>query len=65
MSQVEEIEQAIGQLPDAEFRRLAQWILERDNVLWDKQMDADSVSGKLDALFAEADGPTLPWPGEE
>ena len=54
------------ELSTEDFRRLALWIQERDNALGDEQMDRDSASGKLDALFAEAD--TLPhkdWPRAE
>ena len=54
MSRVEEIEAAIDCLPPEEYRRIVQWFRERDRVLWDEQLDADSSAGKLDFLFAEA-----------
>ena len=60
MIRVEELEQAITQLPPEDFRRLAHWILERDNERWDAQMAQDAASGKLDALFAEANEPAAP-----
>jgi predicted esterase len=36
----------------AEFRR---WFTEFDAAAWDRQIDSDAVSGKLDALLAEAE----------
>ena len=63
MSKVEEIEQAIGELPPEDFRRLAVWFRNREQSVWDEQMDQDSASGRLDDLFAEADSNDLaPWP---
>lgn len=62
MSRVEEIEQAIDGLSAEDFWRLSEWIRERDQELWDRQMDEDSVSGKLDALFEEAESRTTKWP---
>jgi len=55
MSRVEEIEAAIDRLPPEEFRRIVQWLIEREQMRWDEQMDRDSASGKLDFLFEEAD----------
>jgi hypothetical protein len=55
MDRVEEIEAAIASLPPEEFRRIAHWFYERDQSLWDEQLDSDSASGKLDFLFEEAE----------
>ena len=55
MDRVEEIEAAIDSLPPEEFRRFAKWFREREQGLWDEQLDRDSVSGKLDLLFQEAE----------
>jgi hypothetical protein len=55
MDRVEEIEAAIASLPPEELRRIAQWLYERDQSLWDEQLDSDSASGKLDFLFEEAE----------
>jgi hypothetical protein len=55
MSRVEEIEAAIEGLSPEDYRRIVEWFLLRDQKRWDEQMDADSVSGKLDFLFDEAD----------
>ena len=55
MTQVQEIEDAIERLPPEQFRELAEWLRERDQQLWDDQLDSDSASGKLDFLFTEAE----------
>jgi hypothetical protein len=55
MDRVEEIEAAIDSLAPEEFRRIAKWFREREQGLWDEQLDRDSVSGKLDLLFEEAE----------
>lgn len=55
MDRVEDIQAAIDSLPPAEFRRLARWLLERDQALWDQQLDHDSSTGKLDFLFEEGE----------
>jgi hypothetical protein len=67
MDSVREIEAAIENLSPEELTQVAHWIRERDQSLWDLQLDADSANGKLDSLFAEAqseDGPSAlrEWP---
>ena len=65
MSRVEEIEAAIDRLPPEEFRRIVQWLIEREQMRWDEQMDRDSASGKLDFLLEEGDketGDLREWP---
>jgi hypothetical protein len=67
MDRVEEIEAATNNLPAEEFRRIARWFHERDQSLWDRQMDDDSLTGKIDFLFEEAqsegkDGSPRDWP---
>lgn len=54
MSTLEEIEKAILQLPKADFSLLREWIAQRDAELWDRQFEQDVLSGRLDALGAEA-----------
>jgi hypothetical protein len=54
MNRVEEIEAAIDRLPPEKYRRILEWFRERDQRLWDEQMDRDAASGKLDFLFDEA-----------
>jgi hypothetical protein len=56
MSTVDEIEAAISNLAHPDFARLRDWLLERDHSLWDKQIEEDSSSGKLDHLVQEIEG---------
>ena len=70
MSRVEEIEAAIDGLSPEEYRRIVQWFRTREQKRWDDQMDSDSSSGKLDALFDEAEresrqGLLRNWPAEK
>ncbi len=58
MDQVEQIEAAITSLPLKEYRRLVDWFRAREQSRWDDQMDQDSVTGRLDALFREAEDET-------
>lgn len=54
MSKVEEIQAAIEALSRDEYVRLREWFSEREWEEWDKQIEADSESGKLDFLVKEA-----------
>jgi len=54
MSKVEEIEAIIESLSEEEYARLRKWFSEKDWEKWDKQIEADSESGKLDFLIKEA-----------
>ncbi len=54
MTRIEEIENAVASLPVDEYRQFRDWFLERDWVQWDKQIQADSQSGKLGFLVKEA-----------
>lgn len=54
MTRVEQLEEQIQQLSPAEFAELRTWLAERDWEEWDKQIEQDAASGKLDRLFAEA-----------
>jgi hypothetical protein len=58
MSRVEATEPAIEALPPEEYRRIVQWSRLREQRRWDEQTDADSVTGKLDFLFDEAESET-------
>ena len=55
MDRVEELEAAIIDLPPDQYRRLADWFRTVDRRRWDEQMDRDSLGGKLDFLFDEAE----------
>ena len=54
MSTVEKIVRSIESLSEEEYARLREWFAERDWEKWDKQIEADSASGKLDFLVKEA-----------
>ena len=54
MMSVLEIKQAILTLDESDYRELMQWMNKLDWERWDAQIEADSKSGKLDFLEAEA-----------
>jgi len=54
MGDSESIEQQIERLDDEAFARLRAWFIEYDHRRWDRQIEADSDSGKLDTLVEEA-----------
>jgi len=54
MSTVEEILRSIESLSEEEYTRLREWFSERDWEKWDRQIKADSESGKLDFLIKES-----------
>lgn len=51
---MEEIKNAVVSLPVDDYRQFRHWFLERDWAQWDKQIQVDSDSGKLDFLVEEA-----------
>ena len=54
MSKVEELKNEIERLPEEEFTELCRWLSEKDWERWDKEIEADSETGKLDFLVREA-----------
>ena len=50
-----EIEQAIKELPAAEARQLAGWLNKYIDDAWDRQMQTDLSTGKLDKFIAKAE----------
>ena len=54
MAKVEEILASIESLSKEEFAYLRDWFYERDWERWDRQIEQDSESGKLDFLVKEA-----------
>ena len=52
---ITEIEQAITQLSPQGYSRLREWIEEFDAQVWDKQIEEDAQSGRLDNLLSEVD----------
>jgi hypothetical protein len=54
MNSLPEIEAAIMQLSEGEMRDLSNWLQEHLNDAWDKQIEADAKSGRLDRLIQRA-----------
>lgn len=52
---VTEIETAITRLPAEKVQELMVWFEDYYNRLWDRQIEADLESGKLDGILAEVD----------
>ncbi|MEH1872287.1 hypothetical protein [Nostoc sp.] len=51
MNSLLEIEAGIMQLSEGEIRDLSNWLQEYLNVAWDKQIQVDAKSGRLDQLI--------------
>lgn len=51
MSTLVEIEEAVAALPLAEFRELLRRMQERDAAAWDRQIENDAKSGRLEAAY--------------
>lgn len=54
MSQVEEPQTRIRNLPSDDFSELREWFLQLEDDLWDQQISADFKAGKFDKLIQEA-----------
>ena len=54
MTRVEQLEEVVDSLAAEEYRQFRDWFLERDWDIWDRQIEADSTSGKLNFLLNEA-----------
>ena len=52
---VKEIELAITQLPAEDLAELAAWFADYCAEMWDKQIEQDLETGRLDALLKEVD----------
>ena len=52
---IQEIEHAITQLPKSELNELFAWLVEFHHQSWDKQIENDLDSGRLDGVIAEAE----------
>jgi hypothetical protein len=48
------IEKQIERLDDKAFAELAAWFADYENSRWDRQIEADSYTGKFDAFMEEA-----------
>ncbi len=54
MSEVEQLEQKIQKLPEADLAKFRAWFAEFDANAWDRQFERDVNAGKLDALADKA-----------
>lgn len=54
MATLESVEQAIQEFTQAQLAEFRKWFAEYDGENWDRQIENDAASGKLDALAAEA-----------
>ena len=54
MTMLVKIEEDIKNLPDNEFSQLRQWFQDFESKRWDKQIENDINSGKLDDLAKNA-----------
>lgn len=54
MTTVQEIEQAVKHLPEAELHSFRSWFETFDGQAWNKQLERDVRSGKLDAQADQA-----------
>jgi hypothetical protein len=50
-----DVETAIKQLPEDEIRALATWLQDYLDEMWDRQLESDVATGKLDHLIAKAE----------
>lgn len=62
-----ELEQAVRKLEPEELTAFTALVVKLDNEAWDKQIEQDAASGKLDFLFQEAEqerarGGMRTWP---
>jgi len=54
MSQIEMLEQNVKQLSPSELSAFRAWFIDFDAAEWDRQLETDSETGKLDRLAQSA-----------
>jgi hypothetical protein len=54
VSKIDELKAEVDNLPSEEFAEFFRWLSEKDWERWDKEIEADSESGRLDFLVREA-----------
>ena len=55
MPDVKALEEAVQALPPSALAEFRRWFADFDSAAWDRQLDTDASTGKLDALLAEAE----------
>lgn len=54
MTKLHLLEEEIKKLSPEEHAELRDWFLERDAEQWDREIERDAASGKLDRLFEKS-----------
>ena len=54
MGEAEKVESQVKSLTPSEFAKFREWFFEFDAQVWDRKLQTDSESGKLDARLADA-----------
>lgn len=54
MTKVQALEQEIETLSPEEVSELRMWLDEREDAAWDREIECDAASGKLDKLFEKS-----------
>jgi len=54
MTKLQRLEEEIKTLPPQEIAQLRDWLLEFDAAQWDRDIERDVNSGKLDKLFEKS-----------
>lgn len=54
MTKVQALEEEIKKLSPRELAELRDWLLEQDAEAWDREIEQDATSGKLDKLFEKS-----------
>jgi len=55
MKTIEEIEKAIEALPRDSYWKLTDRLIEQREAAWDRQIEEDAATGRLNALWAKAE----------
>jgi hypothetical protein len=55
MSKMDDLKAEIERLPREEFAEIYRWLSEKDWERWDKEIEADSQTGRINFLEREAE----------
>lgn len=51
MTKLQALKEEIEKLSSVELLELREWIVEREAEVWDREIERDAASGRLDKLF--------------
>jgi hypothetical protein len=54
MTKLEALEEEIKKLSPVDLAKLRDWLLQQDAEQWDREIERDATSGKLDRLFEKS-----------